>query len=336
MNESAEFRHFRYLLAIIEQGGFRAAAEHLHTAQPNLSEQARQFQDLLNIHLFRRRKDGRVSLTKTGVAFGPLAHGLLDARDEVIAALIAIEREEIRNLKLGSTSLIDQALFHACCQIHKQILPDCPIFPTHGDMPQLEEELASGEIDAALVTLPVTNPCLSVQVIRRDPLVVCLRRDHPLASKSVLEPSDLQNNLRILYHPDRHFHAHQRHRKYLREIGIEIEHYSRANHPVELRELVKQGYGFALVREGSKIDDELTTRRVAGVDWHVSIAVIYNSQRHPRTIPVLVRHLKRYLSAVKGNGNLRAASTPHDSNDVGLKRPPGSEGKRPMQMSLLG
>jgi hypothetical protein len=43
-----------------------------------------------------------------------------------------------------------------------------------------------------------------------------------------------------------------------------------------LRELVKQGYGFALVREGSKIDDELTTRPVAGVDWMVNIAVVYN------------------------------------------------------------
>lgn len=51
-------------------------------------------------------------------------------------------------------------------------------------MPQLEEELVSGEIDAAVVTLPVSHPLLSVEVIRRDRLVVCLRRDHPLASKA--------------------------------------------------------------------------------------------------------------------------------------------------------
>jgi hypothetical protein len=52
----------------------------------------------------------------------------------------------------------------------------------------------------------------------------------------------LQGNLTILYHPERHFHAHQRHREFLREIGIEVERYSRANHPIELRELVRQGY----------------------------------------------------------------------------------------------
>jgi hypothetical protein len=41
MNNLAEFRHFRYLLAIVEHKGFRAAAEHLRTAEPNLSVQSK-------------------------------------------------------------------------------------------------------------------------------------------------------------------------------------------------------------------------------------------------------------------------------------------------------
>jgi DNA-binding transcriptional LysR family regulator len=172
MNEWAEFRHFRYLLAIVQHEGFRAAAEYLHTAQPNLSAQAKQFQDLSNVHLFQRCKDGRIKLTKTGIAFERLAQLVLDTRDEVIAALFAIEHDDVPSLRLGCTSLIDQELFHACCQLHKEILPDCPILPTHGDMAQLEEELTSGEIDAAVVTLPVISPRLQVEVIRTDRLVV--------------------------------------------------------------------------------------------------------------------------------------------------------------------
>ncbi len=104
MNDWAEFRHFKYLLAIAEHKGFRAAAEYLHTAQPNLSAQAKQFQDLSDVHLFRKGKDGRIRLTATGIAFKPIAQGLLDARDEAIAALIAIERGEIRALKFGCAS----------------------------------------------------------------------------------------------------------------------------------------------------------------------------------------------------------------------------------------
>ena len=41
MNDAAEFRHFKYLLAVAEHKGFRAAAERLNTSQPSLSKQAR-------------------------------------------------------------------------------------------------------------------------------------------------------------------------------------------------------------------------------------------------------------------------------------------------------
>ncbi|SEG63301.1 regulatory helix-turn-helix protein, lysR family [Bryocella elongata] len=51
MYDWAEFRHFRYLLAILEKEGFRAAAEFLYTTQPNLSVQARQFQENLSVRL---------------------------------------------------------------------------------------------------------------------------------------------------------------------------------------------------------------------------------------------------------------------------------------------
>jgi|SRR6266550_7680223 DNA-binding transcriptional LysR family regulator len=112
MNDWAEFRHFKYLLAIAEHKGFRAAAEYLHTAQPNLSAQAKQFQDFSDVHLFRKGKDGRIKLTATGVAFKSIAQGILDARDEAIAALVAIERGEIRALKFGCASQVDCRLLY--------------------------------------------------------------------------------------------------------------------------------------------------------------------------------------------------------------------------------
>jgi DNA-binding transcriptional LysR family regulator len=83
-------------------------------------------------------------------------------------------------------------------------LPTSPILPAHGDPLQLMEELAAGEIDAAVDVLPVNDDRLRVEVIRRDRLVVCLRRDYTLARKAVFQPSDLRGNLKILYHPQRH------------------------------------------------------------------------------------------------------------------------------------
>ena len=81
MYDWAEFRHFRYLLTILEKQGFRAAAEELHTSQPNLTVQARQFQENARVRLFRRSRAGHIRPTETGVAFISLARSLLELRD---------------------------------------------------------------------------------------------------------------------------------------------------------------------------------------------------------------------------------------------------------------
>jgi DNA-binding transcriptional LysR family regulator len=104
MYEWAELRHFRYLLTILERQGFRAAAEELRTAQPNLSVQARQFQENASVRLFRKMKGGRIRPTDTGVAFKVLARFLLETRDEVLDALIAIERGEVSSVRFGCPS----------------------------------------------------------------------------------------------------------------------------------------------------------------------------------------------------------------------------------------
>ena len=69
MYDWVEFRHFKYLLTILELRGFRAAAERLFTAQSNLSTQAKQFQEAARVRLYRKMKDGRIKPTDTGVAF---------------------------------------------------------------------------------------------------------------------------------------------------------------------------------------------------------------------------------------------------------------------------
>lgn len=293
MNDWAEFRHFLYLKTILERGGFRSAADHLNTSQPNLTVQARQFQDFAEIRLYRKGKDGRISPTETGLAFISLASSLLEVRDEVIAALIAIDRGEIPSVRLGCSPLVDQEVFRTFCSMHKELLPQCSVRPTHSDTTQLAAALIEGSLDAAIVTLPIKHPELKVQVLRRDRLVACMRKDHALANKPALRVADLQDHLTILYHPDRHPEAHHRLMEMLREEGLEIEEYSSASHPNEIQVLVKEGYGIALIREGTTLDGTLTTRRLVGVDWTVDIALAYHRHRHPKSIPVVSRRLRK-------------------------------------------
>lgn len=318
MYDWAEFRHFLYLLKILEKGGFRVAAEELHTSQPNLSVQARRFQDNASICLFRKTKSGRICPTETGTAFIALARLLLELREEVIDALITIERGEIGLVRFGSTPLVDPSLFRTFCALHREVLPGSSIRPTHGDATQLAKEVLDGMVDAAMITLPFTHPDLRIEELRRDRIVVCLRKDHPLAAKAALLVSDLQDNLSILYHPQRHPDAHRRLLELLHEAGVTLGEYSCASHPSELQELVREGYGLALIREGTPLEQGLVIRRLAGVDWTVDTAIIYHKRRHPKTVPILVKGLKRSIQNESSKLDLSAA--PRGSNGA-AKRP---------------
>jgi DNA-binding transcriptional LysR family regulator len=293
MYDWAEFRHFWYLLKILEKGGFRVAAEELHTSQPNLTVQARRFQDHASVRLFRRLKNGQVVPTETGIAFVTLARLVLEVREEVIDALVAIERGEVGMVRIGSTPLVDPNLFRTFCTLHRELVPQITVRPARGNAAQLAKEVLEGTVDVAMITLPLAHPDLHVEELCRDRIVVCLRKDHPLASKAALQAIDLQDHLTIIYHPQQHPEAHGRLLELLADAGVTLQDYSCASHPSELQILVKEGHGVALIREGTLLDGDLITRPLQGVNWTVDTAIIHHKQHYPKTVPILIRRLKR-------------------------------------------
>ena len=188
-------------------------------------------------------------------------------------------------------------------------------------------------VDAAIITLPLTHPDLRVEILRRDRIVVCLRKDHPLAAKAALPVSDLQDNLSIIYHPQRHPDAHIRLLELLHEAGVTLGEYSCASHPSEMQALVGEGHGVALIREGTPLEEGLMTRRLAGVDWTVDTAVIYHKQRHPKTVPILVRELKRSIQKQIPKSSVLQVNRPIDG---AAKRPVQTATATPERLSVRG
>jgi DNA-binding transcriptional LysR family regulator len=335
MNDFAEFRHFKYLLEVLVQESLRSAADHLHTTSPNLCKQAQEFQEHFHLRLYRKLRDNRITRTKTGTACIAIARGLLEHRDEAIAALQAIESGAINTLRLGSGTFVDKELFRAACELHREVLPSCVIKPEHADTSDLAKEIVSGEIHAAIVTLPVNESDLQVEELRRDRLVLCLRADHPLAGKPSVRPAELSGNIGVLYHPQRHPEAHEQMMDRLKRAGIRVGEFSSASHPTEIQQLVKEGYGLTLVREGTELDPDLTTRPIFGVDWTVDTAFIYHRERIPPTIPVLVRQLRRHIAiSLKEKDPTETLGSPNLKNG-GRKRPARSDGKDSAQLNLL-
>jgi hypothetical protein len=145
----------------------------------------------------------------------------------------------------------------------------------------------------------------------------------------------LQGNLAVLYHPQRYPDAHEQLLELLRDAGVQIGEYSCASHPSEMQTLVKGGHGFALIREGTNLDEELTTRPIVGVDWTVDTALIYHKVRHPKTVPILVKRLIKQLSQNGKETAPNKVSISVQASTANGKRPSQRATDGPVQMTLI-
>ena len=334
MYDWAEFRHFRYLLAILERQGFRAAADQLFTTQPNLSIQARQFQETVSVQLFHKSKSGRIRPTESGRAFIALARLLLETRDEVIDALIEIDRGKLRQLRFGCSPQVNPDLYRSAVEFHRELVPSCSIHPMYGDTQQLADEVAQGSLDAALITLPLQHDALKIQEIHSDRLVVCIRKTDPLATRFALSPGDLKDRLPILYDPQRHPSAHARLLELLYEVGLSFDQYARGSTLSDMLMLVKDGYGFTMLREGTSIDPDLITRPIAGVGWTVDTALIYHHDRHPKTVPILAKKLRSLLKHSPKRVNMATLVPATNAGETGDSSSERAK-SLPVQLELL-
>lgn len=332
-NDWADFRIFKLLMEGLRRRNFRVASEYLHTSQSSFSDAAKQFLEQSGVRLYELRKDNRLNPTEAGEALIEMAPLLFHVRDEVIAAVQAIHKGEIRDLRLGCGTRVDPDLFNTARGIHKRYLPACQIHHSLADSAQLAAEVVEGKIDAALITLPADAPDLRIELLRRDRLVACLRADDPLAmTKSVLRPADLCGRPGIFYDPARHPAAHERLLELLAEAGVQMQEHSRVSHPIDMQRLVLEGDGLAFIREGTALLAGLTTRPILGKPWTVDTAFIYLNEHHPKTIPLLVRELKRQLAAESKKPAKEAVTVPPN----GSRKPSAkTNGKAAEQLSLL-
>ena len=324
METFPDFIHLRYVLEVAEQKNFSAAAQRLRVDQSSLSRHVKTFQTHFRFLLFEKTKSGRLELTPEGEVFIVLARELLAAREETIVALRSIKVYKPSIFRIGCSSLVSPEICSFAGELYRQLSSSSDVRPTLGDTVQLLEKLRTDAIDAAILTRPIDDPGLRVIDISQDSLVVCLPETHRLAKNVAISPDDLQGMLTIFRQPSQHPAAHDRLLKMLKDIGITVEDHSHISHPIEAMKLVKEGYGFALVREGTAMESGLVTKRIMGLDWTVDTVMVFKRESPLRSLPLVARSLKRKFGSNGGN-----AAPKKEPEAVHVK-------KKPIQKDLFG
>jgi DNA-binding transcriptional LysR family regulator len=180
--ETMELRHLRYFVAVAEELHFRRAAERLHVAQPAVSEQVRKLEDELGVKLFDRTPRN-VALTDAGSALLTEAYRVLRQAD---AARLAARSASDRRGSILRIGYVPTALRASIPRILRRLIATIPNLQTTmepGSGLELVDAVRAGELDAAVVSLPVPTDGVRVTPLGAQRAVAVFPVDHDHAVK---------------------------------------------------------------------------------------------------------------------------------------------------------
>ncbi len=279
-----ELRHLRYFIAVAEEGSLTLAAEkRLHTAQPSLSRQIRDLEYEVGVPLMIRSVHG-IELTAAGRAF--LDHARL-ALTQAEAATEAARRaaQPPRTLfAIGFLTGYEMDWLPAVMEILRAELPSTEVGIHSLDSPDLATALIHGKIDLAFMRPEKQAPGLKFRLLRKDPLIVVMPRDHTLAARSAIRPQDIPGQTFVGVSPIRAPTLWAVISDYVKPLGVKPDH--QAENLAMAISLVAStgGIGLFPLYSQNLLPKTIVSRPIRGAPPTVDLVIGYNETN---TAPLL-------------------------------------------------
>ncbi len=185
-----QLHQLRYVICVAEEGRFTRAAARLHVAQPSVSSAVAALEQELGAPLFHRAP-GAVVLTGAGEAFLPWARQVLADCESGAAAVRDLLGMGRGRLAIGATpSLTTNLLPPVLAAFHAEH-PGLEITLHEAGSQVLLRLLEEGEMDVAVLILPVQNAWIDTAPLREEELVLAVWAGHPLAAQASIDVDDL-------------------------------------------------------------------------------------------------------------------------------------------------
>jgi DNA-binding transcriptional LysR family regulator len=167
-------------LEVSRQKSFSRAAEKIHVTQPSISAQIRSLENYLG-HRLLERGGGKVTLTAAGRVFEPFAENCLSRLNHMVMTLADLERLPRGALTVSandSTALYVLPVFFS--KFRRQY-PRVALNIVRAERTKSLELVLDREVEFGVVSLPLKDKRLHVEVIHTDEFVLVVPANHPLA-----------------------------------------------------------------------------------------------------------------------------------------------------------
>ncbi|MFC4008529.1 LysR family transcriptional regulator [Nonomuraea purpurea] len=238
-----DVQQLRCFLAVADELHFGRAAERLHLTPSPVSRSVKDLERELGVDLFVRRYH-QVELTSDGAVLAERVRVILEQLDGLKDVVKVAAKSRVA--RVGGTHLCPPAVMDRFMALTEQALAPHTIEATMAPSAELLPALERGELDAALVHLPLDRPRLDSLVVARYLFSAAMRADDPLAAASELRLRDLAHRTLTIGPPTPQPVAVNLLHKRLKNAGITSFHQMPDNDAVMLASHIRRDHGVTL------------------------------------------------------------------------------------------
>lgn len=176
-------RDLHYFVELAKTRHFGEAAKHCFVSQPTLSMQIKKLEEELQVTLFER-DNKRVLLTEAGERLLGRAQKVLADVAEMKEVASSCHDPLAGELRLGVIPTVAPYLLPLVMPVIQAQLPKLKVWLIEDKTHNLTEQLAAGELDAAIMAVPVDKDFLRQELYEELFYLVCAP-DYPLPAKAV-------------------------------------------------------------------------------------------------------------------------------------------------------
>jgi len=276
-----ELHQLRYFVAVAETENFTRAAGRVHVSQPSLSQQIMKLEGEVGHKLFHRLGRKAV-LTEAGNAFLERARRIL-FEVENAAKELGDHPSLGRRITVGAVQTVMPYLMTPLIAALRESHPNLLINAQEDFRSNLVRGVVEGDLDLAIVPMPVKDVRISVEPLLVEPLLLVVGKRHRIASRTEISISDLAEETFVSLGDSSALAAQVRgffgDQKFQPRIGF------RCAQVATLKLFISMGLGISLLPQLARLPDDrdtLTYLRLTGSE--------------PTRELVVIRHLQRYQS----------------------------------------
>ena len=238
-----DLRQLQAFLAVVDHGGFTAAAKATHTVQSNISTHVARLERELDATLIDRStgrptQEGEAVLVRVRRIQNELA-----SLESDVSSLRGSPRGVVRVGMIGTTA---RWLAPILADKLSKVAPEIQLVVADGTNRSLELRLLDGELDLGVVSLPVDDPEIITYPLFNEDQIVVGPKDHPLAKlEGEIGLEQLSRYPLLLAAPGTGFR--QQVEEAFRAAGLRLRAKMEVDGLRLLASMAFQGYGVAIV-----------------------------------------------------------------------------------------